>query len=43
MSSVRCERLNVPLRLYLDFDETTVGEFRNILRNWRALLRPEGQ
>ena len=31
--------ISVPIKLHLDFDQMTVGELSNILRQWQALLR----
>ena len=39
MKSTSYKSINVPIRLHLEFDQITVGELSNILRQWQALLR----
>ena len=39
MKSKDYKSIDVPIKLRLDFDETTVGELSSILRQWQVLLR----
>ena len=39
MKSTDFKSIGAPIKLRLEFDETTVGELSNILRQWQVLLR----
>lgn len=39
MKSTSYKSIDVPIRLHLEFDQITVGELSNLLRQWQALLR----